>query len=85
MSTASTRCYNSCTQTYPNYFTWYLASLAARTGPSFCSTKITQDVRDYADQHGVDIKAAIPEGMREKSRRFEALGGEIYHESLPDA
>ena len=49
-----------------------------------CSMKITQDVRDYAAEHGVDVEAAIPEGMREKSRQFEALGGQIYHESLPD-
>ena len=42
------------------------------------------DVRDYAAEHGVDVEAAIPEGMREQSRQVEALGGEIYHESLPD-
>ncbi len=31
------------------------------------------------------MSTAISEGMREKSRQFEALGGEITHESLPDA
>ena len=46
--------------------------------------KITQDVREYAAAHGVDVEAAILEGMRERSRQFEALGGQIYHESLPD-
>ena len=40
--------------------------------------KITQDVRDYAEAHGVDVEAAIPEGMREKAAEFEARGGEIY-------
>ncbi len=32
----------------------------------------------------MDVEAAIPEGMREKSRQFEALGGQIYHASLLD-
>jgi len=49
-------------------------------GPKFCSMKITQDVRDYAEEHGVDVEAAIPEGMREKSREFVEAGGEIYQE-----
>ena len=61
-----------------------VAHFCSMCGPKFCSMKITQDVRDYAAEHGVDVEAAIPEGMREKSRQFEALGGEIYHESLPD-
>ncbi len=59
------------------------AHFCSMCGPKFCSMKITQDVRDYAAEHGVDVEAAIPEGMREKARQFEALGGEIYHESLP--
>ncbi len=61
-----------------------VAHFCSMCGPKFCSMKITQDVRDYAAEHGVDVEAAIPEGMREKSRQFEALGGQIYHESLPD-
>ena len=61
-----------------------VAHFCSMCGPKFCSMKITQDVRDYAAEHGVDVEAAIPEGMREKSRQFEALGGQIYHEALPD-
>jgi phosphomethylpyrimidine synthase len=61
-----------------------VAHFCSMCGPKFCSMKITQDVRDYAAEHGVDVEAAIPEGMREKSRQFEALGGEIYHEALPN-
>ena len=45
-----------------------------------CS-EITQDVRDYAAEHGVDVEAAIPEGMREKSEEFAARGSELYHEA----
>ena len=55
-----------------------VAHFCSMCGPKFCSMRITQDVRDYAAAHGVDVEAAIPEGMREKSREFEARGGEIY-------
>jgi phosphomethylpyrimidine synthase len=47
-------------------------------GPKFCSMKITQDVRDYATEHGVDIEAAIPEGMKRKAEEFREGGGELY-------
>ena len=43
--------------------------------------KITQDVRDYAAEHGVEVEAAIPEGMRTKSEAFVASGGEIYQQA----
>jgi phosphomethylpyrimidine synthase len=42
--------------------------------------KITQDVRDYAEEHGVDVEAAIPEGMRAKAVEFREGGGELYQE-----
>ena len=57
-----------------------MAHFCSMCGPKFCSMKITQDVRDYAEKHGVDVEAAIPEGMREKSREFVEAGGEIYQE-----
>jgi phosphomethylpyrimidine synthase len=47
-------------------------------GPKFCSMKITQDVRDYAAAHGVEVEAAIPAGMREKAAEFVAQGAELY-------
>jgi phosphomethylpyrimidine synthase len=40
--------------------------------------KITQDVRDYAAEHGLEVEAAIPEGMREKAAEFARAGGELY-------
>ena len=55
-----------------------VAHFCSMCGPKFCSMKITQDVRDYAEAHGVDVEAAIPEGMRAKAAEFEARGGEIY-------
>jgi len=57
-----------------------VAHFCSMCGPKFCSMKITQDVRDYAAEHGVDVEAAIPEGMREKSREFAEAGGELYQE-----
>ena len=57
-----------------------VAHFCSMCGPKFCSMKITQDVRDYAEEHGVDIEAAIPEGMREKSREFVEAGSELYSE-----
>ena len=39
-------------------------------GPHFCSMKITQDVRDYAEK-----------GMQEKSVEFVKKGAAIYHKA----
>jgi len=50
-------------------------------GPHFCSMKITQDVRDYAEQKGLEEEKAIEEGMKEMSDTFKEKGGEIYTKS----
>jgi phosphomethylpyrimidine synthase len=55
-----------------------LAHFCSMCGPHFCSMKITQDVRDYAREHGVDEKNALEQGMREKAREFRARGAEVY-------
>lgn len=47
-------------------------------GPHFCSMKITQDVRDYAEQLQVDEQTAIQIGMKEKAEQFKKAGSEIY-------
>ena len=48
-------------------------------GPHFCSMKITQDIRDYANNKGIEnIKVAVDFGMDEKSKEFKELGNEIY-------
>ena len=44
-----------------------LAHFCSMCGPHFCSMKITQDVRDYAER-----------GMKEKSEEFKDQGAEIY-------
>jgi phosphomethylpyrimidine synthase len=55
-----------------------LAHFCSMCGPHFCSMKITQDVRDYAAEHGMDDQAAIDAGMAEKSAEFLAQGAEVY-------
>jgi phosphomethylpyrimidine synthase len=56
-----------------------LAHFCSMCGPHFCSMKITQDVRDYAAQQGVDEKAALQKGMEQKSIEFVKKGAEVYH------
>lgn len=55
-----------------------VAHFCSMCGPKFCSMKITQDVRDYAEQQGVDVEAAIPKGMKQKAEEFADSGGELY-------
>jgi phosphomethylpyrimidine synthase len=40
--------------------------------------KITQDVRDYAREHGVSERDALSRGMEEKAVEFVEGGAEIY-------
>src|SRR3989339_1571181 len=55
-----------------------VAHFCSMCGPHFCSMKITQDVRDYAAEHGVDEVAALEAGMAEKSAEFREQGAEVY-------
>ncbi len=54
------------------------AHFCSMCGPHFCSMKITQDVRDYAAEHGVDETAALEAGMAEKAAEFRAQGAQVY-------
>jgi phosphomethylpyrimidine synthase len=53
-------------------------------GPHFCSMKITQDVREYANSQRVEAEKALAVGMAEKAAEFKATGSEIYHGNLPE-
>ena len=55
------------------------AHFCSMCGPHFCSMKITQDVRDYADKQGVSEGEALARGMEEKAVEFVKKGAEIYH------
>ena len=55
------------------------AHFCSMCGPNFCSMKITQDIRDYAAKRNIkDIKIAVEEGMKEKSKQFAETGNKIY-------
>jgi phosphomethylpyrimidine synthase len=47
-------------------------------GPKFCSMRITDDIRQYAAEHGLADEEAITEGMQEKSREFKQQGAALY-------
>ena len=55
-----------------------VAHFCSMCGPQFCSMKITQDVRDYAEKIGATEMEALEKGMKEKSQEFVKKGGEIY-------
>ena len=57
-----------------------VAHFCSMCGPHFCSMKITQDVRDYAAQKGLEEQAALEAGMHEKAEQFKNTGGKIYQE-----
>jgi phosphomethylpyrimidine synthase len=63
-----------------------VAHFCSMCGPKFCSMKITQDVRDYAESQGVNAAGAeevrmldVEAEMRHKSEEFKAAGSAIYH------
>ncbi len=56
-----------------------VAHFCSMCGPKFCSMKITQEVREYAAQHGLPAETvAVVQGLREKAAEFKQTGGEIY-------
>ncbi len=54
-----------------------VAHFCSMCGPKFCSMELTQQVRDYANEKGVDAREAARAGMEEKALEFRR-GGEIY-------
>lgn len=55
-----------------------IAHFCSMCGPHFCSMKITQDVRDYAEKQGMIEDEALKKGMEEKSKEFKEKGSEVY-------
>jgi phosphomethylpyrimidine synthase len=53
-----------------------LAHFCSMCGPQFCSMKITEDVRAYAEKLGVSDFQAIQAGTAEKAREFKSQGFE---------
>ena len=55
-----------------------LAHFCSMCGPHFCSMKITEDVRNYANQLGVTPEEALQKGMNEKAHEFIETGANLY-------
>jgi phosphomethylpyrimidine synthase len=47
-------------------------------GPHFCSMKITEDVRVFAEEKGLDDESALRAGMEEKAKEFKEKGSQLY-------
>ena len=58
-----------------------VAHFCSMCGPHFCSMKITQDVREYAQKQGLTADKALQQGMQEKSIEFMKKGAELYHKT----
>jgi len=58
-----------------------VAHFCSMCGPHFCSMKITQDVREYAQKKGLSESSAIETGMQEKAVEFVKKGAQIYHQA----
>ncbi|HXR46504.1 MAG TPA: phosphomethylpyrimidine synthase ThiC [Candidatus Limnocylindrales bacterium] len=54
------------------------AHFCSMCGPHFCSMKITEDVRKYAEEQKVSEQEALQKGMEQKAREFVEKGAEIY-------
>jgi phosphomethylpyrimidine synthase len=61
-----------------------VAHFCSMCGPKFCSMKITQEVRDYADKLKADklttAEQEAAKGMEEKAREFNEQGRHLYKE-----
>ncbi|KAL7476728.1 hypothetical protein ACHAW6_002572 [Cyclotella cf. meneghiniana] len=52
-------------------------------GPKFCSMKITEDVRAYAEENGYGLaEDAIKAGMQEMSEKYKEMGQKLYLENV---
>jgi phosphomethylpyrimidine synthase len=55
-----------------------IAHFCSMCGPNFCSMKITQDVRDYANELELQEAETAKEGMKTKSKEFIEAGSQLY-------
>ncbi|MEH6304804.1 phosphomethylpyrimidine synthase ThiC [Olivibacter sp. CPCC 100613] len=54
------------------------AHFCSMCGPNFCSMKITQDVRKFAAEQGLDPNDALDKGLNEKAKEFRENNFELY-------
>src|SRR5262245_60832661 len=58
------------------------AHFCSMCGPQFCSMKITEEVRAYAESHGLAESDALHRGLEEKASEFRK-GGEALYRTAP--
>jgi len=58
-----------------------VAHFCSMCGPNFCSMKITQDVRKYAEENGYTEDEVLQQGMQSKAVEFVKTGGDIYRKA----
>ncbi len=58
-----------------------VAHFCSMCGPNFCSMKISQEVRVYANNLGLSEDEALQKGMQEKAAQFKQQGAEIYKQA----
>lgn len=54
------------------------AHFCSMCGPKFCSMRITQDIREYAAEKGLQEDEALKAGMKQKAEEFRGQGSAIY-------
>lgn len=69
------KAYHDATLPHENAKTAHFCSMC---GPKFCSMKITEDVRKYAIEHGLNDAKALDKGMKDKAKEFKTKGAKIY-------
>ena len=58
------------------------AHFCSMCGPKFCSMKITQEVREYANGQGIgNVEVALEKGLQDKAQEFRQQGSDLYHKS----
>jgi phosphomethylpyrimidine synthase len=55
-----------------------VAHFCSMCGPKFCSMKISQEVRDFADEQELSVEEAKQKGMDDMSQTFKEMGSEVY-------
>ncbi len=58
-----------------------VAHFCSMCGPHFCSMKISQEVREFADKEGIGVEVALEVGMKDKAQEFVQAGVEIYQKA----
>jgi len=58
-----------------------VAHFCSMCGPKFCSMRITEDIRAFAEREGLAAQQAIDVGMKRMAGEFREKGSELYVEA----